>query len=397
MKRRNEAGQTLVLVALGIVLFAGALGLALDIGYLRYLRRQEQSAADSAAIAGAAELDYTSTTPTAAAQADAARSGFTDGTNGATVTVNNPPASGPYASDLNYVEVIVQQQAPTFFIRAVPGGPTTTTTSARAVAHLGNGRGCAYGLATTHDAITVDSGTSVTATGCSVVANHNLTLDGGGGMTAYSIGYANRCHNCGSASPAPVKIVPAADPLAYLSPPSPSGCLQTGLTINGEGSPGSPVILFAGTYCNGLTIERGSTVSLSSSGNSVFVINGGTLTISGSTVTGTGVLIYVTGGAQVAIDAASVINLSAPTTEPYLGILFYQDPADNTVASLGGFNETFTGALYFPSATLDMNGTSSSASYTIIDADAIVFQGSTVLKSPPITTASPIQDAVLAE
>ena len=93
MKRNGEAGQTLVFVALGMVLLGAALGLALDLGYMRLSKRRIQTAVDSAAIAGAAEINYADVT--AAAKADAASNGFTDGVNGVTVTVNSPPASGP--------------------------------------------------------------------------------------------------------------------------------------------------------------------------------------------------------------------------------------------------------------------------------------------------------------
>ena len=55
MTRNKEAGQALIaaLAALGIVLL-GFAGLGIDIGYMRYEKRLQQTAADAAAIAGAA-------------------------------------------------------------------------------------------------------------------------------------------------------------------------------------------------------------------------------------------------------------------------------------------------------------------------------------------------------
>ena len=138
MKRNGEAGQTLVFVALGMVLLGAALGLALDLGYMRLSKRRIQTAVDSAAIAGAAEINYADVT--AAAKADAASNGFTDGVNGVTVTVNSPPASGPNQGKQGYVEVLISRTEPTFFIRIVPSGATTSTVQARAVAYLGNAR-----------------------------------------------------------------------------------------------------------------------------------------------------------------------------------------------------------------------------------------------------------------
>jgi len=55
-RRRCEAGQVLIFVALAIPVLLGFLGLAIDMGYLRYVKRQVQMAADAAAIAAANEI-----------------------------------------------------------------------------------------------------------------------------------------------------------------------------------------------------------------------------------------------------------------------------------------------------------------------------------------------------
>ena len=60
MTRRKEAGQALVFAALGMTVFLGFAGLAIDMGMLRYDRRLQQSAADAAALAGASNLASTS-------------------------------------------------------------------------------------------------------------------------------------------------------------------------------------------------------------------------------------------------------------------------------------------------------------------------------------------------
>ena len=82
-------------VALGMVVLIGILGLAIDIGYYRYVRRELQTAGDAAALAGAMDLSYSDVTT--AAQAASSEDGFANGSNGVTVTVFNPPHDGPYA------------------------------------------------------------------------------------------------------------------------------------------------------------------------------------------------------------------------------------------------------------------------------------------------------------
>src|SRR4029077_8858648 len=114
MRRNREAGQTLIFVALGMVMLGAILGLAGDLGYMRYVKRPLQRTADSAAIAGAAETNYGDVT--SAAKADAATNGFTDGTNGVAVTVNTPPVAGPNQGKQGSVEALLSRIHPHFFL-----------------------------------------------------------------------------------------------------------------------------------------------------------------------------------------------------------------------------------------------------------------------------------------
>ena len=59
-----------------------------------------------------------------------------------TVTINNPPSTGPNASNTAYVEAIVSKPEPTYFLRVL--GVSTMTVSTRAVAYEGNGPNCIY-------------------------------------------------------------------------------------------------------------------------------------------------------------------------------------------------------------------------------------------------------------
>src|ERR1700685_3768891 len=89
MTRRKQAGQALVLAAMGLTLFILAAGLGIDMGFLRYQKGLQQSAADSAAIAGAAEIPFSgcSTGSCPGATTDSASNGFTDGTDNVTVKI----------------------------------------------------------------------------------------------------------------------------------------------------------------------------------------------------------------------------------------------------------------------------------------------------------------------
>ncbi|HEY1422618.1 MAG TPA: pilus assembly protein TadG-related protein, partial [Candidatus Acidoferrum sp.] len=58
MKFNKQSGQVLVGAALALVVLCGFAGLAIDMGTLRYQKRLQQTAADSAAIAGAQNVNF---------------------------------------------------------------------------------------------------------------------------------------------------------------------------------------------------------------------------------------------------------------------------------------------------------------------------------------------------
>lgn len=84
-----ERGQIIVIFALALVAIVAMVGLVLDGGSAFAQRREEQNAADLAALTGANVYLLTGdqTASTAAARANAATNGFTHGTNGTTVEV----------------------------------------------------------------------------------------------------------------------------------------------------------------------------------------------------------------------------------------------------------------------------------------------------------------------
>jgi len=423
MTRRKEAGQALIfgVVTLGLLLM-GFAGLGIDIGYLRYEKRIQQTATDSAALAGAAELPYAlSGSPTAAGGHAATLNGFTGpiGTGcpppapaaalgSVAVTVNNPPCSGPHNGDADYVEAYVAKVQPTFFMKVL--GVHTQTVTARAVAYwgTGNGNSCLFTLGNPGpgiQGITVSGTPTLNAPTCGIVDNGNFCTNGNKlNVTAGAIGVAgsaggpgNSCSG-GTVTPEPIPgIAPAGDPLGFLTPPG-IGASNGALSIT------SSTTVSPGTY---------TSISVSgASGNVVFspgtyiVTNG--LSITGNeNVSGDGVTFYVAGGG-VDVHGGGSVTLSAPTTGTYAGILFYQSPSDTTAATINGNSTSyFEGALYFPKAALDFSGTSGSTSfnsgadYTVIVSAALTVSGNATVNLhsdfSSLPSGSPIQTTVLVE
>ncbi len=395
MTRGKEAGQALVLAAMGLTLFILAAGLGIDMGFLRYQKRLQQSAADSAAIAGAAEIPFSgcSTGSCAGATTDSASNGFTDGADNVTVTVYSPPNDGPHAGLPGYVEVLVTKIQPTFFVKIA--GVNSATVTARAVAYLsGNLQNCMYALGTGNGGITNNG--DVSAPSCGIISNHNVRTTGGGSITAREIGAVGTA--AGNNHPTPkTGIIPAADPLSYLQPPATGGCLAGGAgNVNGT----TPATLNPGNYCGGVSIAGTQNVTLNPG---TYTITGGGLTFNGTgTVSGTGVTLYIgASGGAVTLHSGQTVRLVAPTTGADAGILFYQDPGNTSTATINGTSGSqFEGAFYFPSADLAIAATGNTAAYTIAVAKSLTL-GPAALNFPSnfasLPNGSPIKNAVLVE
>jgi hypothetical protein len=396
MTRGKEAGQALVLAAMGLTLFILAAGLGIDMGFLRYQKRLQQSAADSAAIAGAAEIPYSgcATGSCPGATTDSASNGFTDGADNVTVTVYSPPNDGPHAGLAGYVEVLVTKIQPTFFVKIA--GVNSATVTARAVAYLsGNLQNCMYALGTTGNSGITNTG-DINAANCGIISNHRLHNTDS--ITAREIGVVLNPTGGGINHPTPkTGIIPAADPLSYLQPPAAGGCLAAGAgNVNGT----IPVTLNPGNYCGGISIAGAQNVTLNPG---TYTITGGGLTFNGSgTVSGTGVTLYIgASGGTVNLSGGQTVNLSAATTGADAGILFYQDPGNTSPATINGATSSkFEGAFYFPSAALTISATGNNAAYTIAVANTLTL-GPSALNFPSnfssLPNGSPIKNAVLVE
>ena len=117
----------------------------------------------------------------------------------------------------------------------------------------------------------------------------------------------------------------------------------------------------------------------------IHIFDGAALTIQGSAnVDGTGgVTLYWSenGGVNDGIDIAggATVNMSAPTSGVYAGILIYQDR--NTAPGVthkltGGSTMNLDGIIYAPSTDVEFSGgTSSDSSSIFIIADEVEFKG----------------------
>jgi len=146
--------------------------------------------------------------------------------------------------------------------------------------------------------------------------------------------------------------------LSYLTPPAiPPSCGTQQFTIIGTSTTLDPSTSSTpGVLCfNGLRITTGATVTLLPG---IYIIDGtnGLTVNAGATVTGSGVTFYLANDAQFILSGNATPNLSAPLSGLYNGILFYQDPGDQTSVEIsGGGGGSFNGIFYAPSSNVFVN------------------------------------------
>jgi hypothetical protein len=386
---RNESGQSLVMSALCITVLLGFVGFGIDIGLLFHAKRNLQTAADAAAIAGALNPSSYAASGAAAAAANGVTATTQPSTLPAnqqtTVTINCPPAKGPFSSAPNcatsgggFVEALIQQPSQTFFMGLF--GFNNMEVAARAVAGPMINSGCVYTLMNSASlpggfqaGLQLSGGsTNITATSCDIYSNANISLSGGASISAKYIGdVGGYSANGGStASPAPQTISAISDPLANVTAPTvPGSCTNVINNVSGTFS--------QGCY-TGITVSGGDVVNLNPG---TYVVNGN-LTVQGSsaTLTCTGCTFYVTG--QITFSGGTGIDISAPTSGQYPGILLFQSRTDTQQATVsGGSGGTINGIIYVPDAGLLFSGGSGGTLNTVLVAGALQLTGGSNLSN----------------
>ena len=179
--RNSERGQVLPLIALSLAVLMAFAGIAVDVGYWEYQQREQQNAADAAALGGAQQLLYSSTgcpnqsLANTAGQADAAKNGFTAG-GSTTVTINNPATIGPYAGQSCAVSAQITRTGVGSWFTRLFGFTNGATESTQAVATLtANDSGCIYLLSPTTSSNF--NGAEVQAPSCGILINDSANFN----------------------------------------------------------------------------------------------------------------------------------------------------------------------------------------------------------------------------
>ncbi|HXE07183.1 MAG TPA: pilus assembly protein TadG-related protein [Acidobacteriaceae bacterium] len=372
----DERGQVLVITAVCIVAFIGFIGLSVDVGALFYSKRQMQAAADAAATAAAIEYlhsDYVnsfasakSAAITAGANAAATNDVGFGSALSAAVSVNtnsNSPAAHQGCSGSTcYFEAIITKQNPTVFYNAFlrlwkGSGSGNLTVAARAVAGTpGVSQNCGFLTASSGTALTVKGNWKITAScGLYINSSSNAVEDDTGGaaksgIDAPSIELVGPAPNDITKAPGTAAVItqvlPQTIPFENIPAPAVPGTCTTvsGGSLTGSLQPGC----YSYSGKNPLTIGSATMAA----GTYIFT---GDVTINGK-LTGTGVTIDMNSGSLTVKPGNSSMNISAPTSGTYNGILIYQPTTNRNTLNMeaGSSSGTFSGYIYAPSATFSM-------------------------------------------
>ncbi len=444
--RREQEGQALVLVSLMLLVLLMFSGLAVDAGQLYSARRAMQEAADAATYAGAVVIYEGGTkgvsgacggTVTVASNAqsaavnDATKNGFTDGVGGNSVTINNPPLSGPYCGDANYVEVIIRANVTTSLVPAESGLTTVRVRSVAGAEPLNN----AYAIMTlnrgnTPSAFTDGSNANIHLTGGGIVVNSTSSTAATNSQTnpclftiqaPYGVNVAGGSTSawpsspCASPPSTPFPVNTAQpqlpDPFAGYPKPSTAG-LPLCSAMNSPGCQDASGRQNPGIY----------TVSVGGAGGTTLTLNPGTYILeAGINVAGNADIIsrndascqgppnicgvfffntktnYPNSGAGDICGSINLVgnaqtNVQAQTFGTYANLLVYQDPictAGMTIKGNGIFNGT--GTIYVPSASFAFSGSNATLNGSQLIADTVNLQnGNITINFSAGTTAQPI-------
>jgi hypothetical protein len=418
----DQRGATAVIVAISVPIMLAMAGLGVDAGWWYTIKRQNQSAADAAAVSAAYEVaanltDVTNNLTPAAKQA-ATQNGWVNDANppaGLTpIAVTYPCCAGTFAA--GGIQVVLQQQQSSWLANFA--SLANVTISNRAVAVVSKlPPSCMLALdPTTADAINVAGNPIINAPSCTIVSDSNASsavhLQGSATIDAATVITPGQISNTGGAYtlnlsfPAQTGASPVPDPYAGTLT---HAALTSGLAtapvcssrVNGTVTTYYGAVAGAGNckFVNGLSLS-GGTYDLSpgtywiTDGNLKLGPGGSGTTLECSVCTngGAGVTIILTtaqpsGGkvGTLTLDSLANINLNAPSSGTFAGMVIIQDsnglPTGTTINSPGNAQanatEQLSGLVYFPKTTVTFQGTPTSGGpqCLVLIADKIALQG----------------------
>lgn len=406
LRDQSRRGTVLVVTAIGAAAMVGMLLLIVETGMIMDTRRRAQNAIDSAALAAAQSLVRQQSSTSATAEAQLFIQQYNN-LSGGTVSLQMPPATGPYAGRYGYCEAVIQMHSTNTLFSSFSGS-LAPAVNARAVAGyrsvsspemiialdkryspglncVGNGQ-----LQIDGGVITNSQGWGVDEYGASVPG----AINGYGGNIGSNGTFRGRSFRIGGGVNNPAGFLPwiaggdqplrcrvplVPDPLINLPTPT----ISTGVDPANRGRVQISSTGYTGTLQPGIYSEiniSGGNVTFQPG---IYVITGGELKITGGNVVANGVMFYITlrdynpstglpdsadgeslpptnnaqrGGITVT-SSATLRALNNPTS-PFHGMLFYLRRINDSAVTVAG-NATsgqVVGTIYSKWSQLTLTG-----------------------------------------
>lgn len=366
----DRRGNALVVAATCIPLMIGAAALGVDTIYMALSKRQLQRSADSGALAGAYAI-VQSKDASAAVTRDLQLNNSIALTG--SPTVENAPTVGSYAGNVRAVRVALTATVPMAFWSVFSSSSATIKAEATAAVTY-NAKWCMLSLEDGNTAGITFTGSADIDLGCGIATNSKAAaaITAGGSSTVKATplsaqgGVPSSSHFV-----SPTTLMPyspkQADPFVALPLPTiPGGESCPALAVKSNEPAYTVPVQSDNVYCfKGMDVK--GTLNLQPG---TYYVDGSAFSIGAQgVINGTGVTIILTASnaasnsnaiAGFDIAAGATVNLAAPKSGTYEGVLFYQDPRaalGNTVKINGNTDSFLEGAFYFPRAYMTFNGT----------------------------------------
>jgi len=382
---RDRRGNALIVAGASLPLIIGSAGLATDTIQWVLWKRELQRLADSSALAGAYAIKAGNavgtcsnlTTPayTDPVAYDIKTNNVITSDSNLTCDVHNSPLSGAYVADPDAVQVDLSMHRNLSFSGMFMSAAPTIRASATATI-VPSGTYCVISLESGAVTGLDATGSTNVNLGCGMITNSTslsaAVATGSSSVTASPIaavgGIPSSTH-WGSGTVLQPFTVAQDDPFAGINPPTPASCngnvtispSETRTDTNGSTATTADDALEPGCYSS---LNLKGTVTLKPG---VYYMDAGDFSVnSGAVVNCSGCTIFLSNRdasssniGSISLNGNATINMTAPDTGAYKGILFYQDrraASDNNVTINGDSSSKFQGAFYFPKADLTFNG-----------------------------------------
>ena len=370
LRRTSERGQALIVIVFAIIGLIGMAALVVDGGNAYVQTRRAQTAADAAALGGALARikgeDWVAATYAIAEQHGFPRDGATTG-----VAVNSPPVGGPFAGDVEYIQVIIGAHTRTYLAPVV--GVREIRTSVEAVARTKSSEikqildgSAVISLAKTSDcasnkAFWVHSEATLSVRGGDVFINSNnkecaLIEQGSGGIRIIG-GEVVIVGGARIQKPQLITPFPPVTGAVSISYPPPFFMPNVGCSQPAE-------ISFDGTSMSpGDWEEDFPPAGVKALEPGKYCIVGDFIIGDGKSLEGKNVTFVVDEG-RVRWSGHATINLEAPRTGPLAGMLLFVPPDNHKIVALNMDRLSgVKGTILAPGAEIRLNGSMSSTGF----------------------------------